>query len=239
MIVSQKAIDPALAGSLDCVAFGSVVPLTPQPSPEKKDANPLVGGTPACGRPRFIRPDVKPDAVPVKSLGVQAAGGIGKLDASVFIAQVKSSEEKIFAWWLLCHGIEYFLPLDEVVKRSGRTKYVVRRSLFPGYVFLFGDDSTPAAVREMGQPCRVIRVPHPDGLKGELAQIERAVDSDVQVEECPYLVKGQRYRVTEGPLMNCEGVGIRRQNHSGILLEISMLGRAIEAEVPWHMLEPA
>ena len=175
--------------------------------------------------------------MPVLSPGLENAGGIDRSTATLFIASVRTGEEKVFAWELLGRGIDYFLPLLEVAKRSKRTNYVERRAAFPGYLFFAGDAGTPSDVRAVGRPCRVIRAQDQGRLRRELSQLDLALRVAPRAEGCPYVVRGKRCRITAGPLQGLEGVVIRRERHTGVVLEVSALGQGIEVEVEAGMLE--
>ena len=192
-------------------------------------ANPPVGGAFRTDL-GFRRPGVAPGDVPALSPGLTALGGIERSAATLFVASVRTGEEKVFAWELLGRGIDYFLPLVELAKRSGRTNYVERRAAFPGYLFFAGDGGTLSDVRSVGRPCSVIRVEDQDRLRRELAQLERALRVNPRVQVSPAIVKGRRCRIVAGGLVGLEGVVVRREGRSGVLLEVSVLGQGIEVQ---------
>lgn len=185
-----------------------------------------------------------PDTVPCKS------GTLGELVALVepmFICHVKPRQEKVLAWELDRHGYEFFIPLLDRVRQSGRQRYVVREPVFQQYLFVVGGKDIQGEI--YGLPSkrvlRNIQVSDADQpqLRAELHAIDLALSSNQRIiDTCPYAVPGRRVRITAGALMGCEGTVVRRDDKSAetsVVLQVSILGQGVEVSINSDLLEAA
>jgi transcription antitermination factor NusG len=139
---------------------------------------------------------------------------------------------------LVAKGFETFLPTVKTWSRRKGARQLMAVPMFPGYAFLRHqlDDKmryveilkTRGLVRVLGERWdRLTTVP-----AEEIEAITRVVDSDVPVLPHPYLREGQRVRVTEGPLMNVEGILTQLRPNKGLLvLSVDVLQRSVSVEV--------
>jgi transcriptional antiterminator RfaH len=117
-----------------------------------------------------------------------------------------------------------YCPLVPQRRRSPagrvRTSYL---PLFTGYVFLFGGEEQ--RVRALTTNCvsRCLSVPDERELYRDLSQTWRLIRSGVPVTPEASLVAGQRVTVRSGPLSGLEGVIVRRQGQSRLIVAVDFL----------------
>lgn len=148
-----------------------------------------------------------------------------------FVLHTKARQEKAVAGDLETLGIQHFLPLVKYRRIQGGR---VRRSsvpLFPGYIFLCGDEEDRLAALRTRRVANVLQVPDQVRLKSDLSHIWRVVDSEHPVDLYPRLRKGTRCRVTRGSLSGLEGVVIRRKGPWSVYVGVAFLGQSAELEI--------
>lgn len=154
-----------------------------------------------------------------------------------WVVHTKSRMEKVLASDLERRGVALYLPLLQTRRRYGGRWFDVRLPLFPGYLFLCGDDEARYMALSTHRAARVIPVTDQERLKNELRQVYRATTSDQPVDLYPGLRKGRRCRITHGSLQGIEGVVIRRQGVCRVYLGVEVLGQSVELEIDASLLE--
>jgi transcription antitermination factor NusG len=152
----------------------------------------------------------------------------------------RHQHEKSVAQSLTGRGFETFLPTYTTVRGWTDRKKMLSLPLFPCYVFVRTNlqrrsevVSTPSVhsmVMFAGRPA-----PVPDL---ELEAIRRAVESGLPVVPHPFLQCGDWVRVTSGPLIDVEGILIRRKTSSRLVLSTELVGRSIALEIDAFSVEP-
>ena len=136
--------------------------------------------------------------------------------------------------------IRFYTPLTPHRSRSSngrvRTAYI---PLFPGYVFLCGDDEDRHAAMTTNCVLRWLAVPDQETLTHDLRQISRLIKSGASLSPVDRLVAGTPVEITHGPLAGLEGKIIRRNQHSTLLIEVHFLQRGASVEIEDWMVEPA
>ena len=168
-----------------------------------------------------------------------AVGSICDLPGAWWVAHTKARSEKAFAWDMVAAGIGYFLPMIRRVTFSGGRKRHGMQPLFPGYVFLNGDDGVRYRALTTNRLCQVIPVRDRQKMVDELVSIEQALDSGLTIELYPFAAIGKRCRVAKGPLMGVIGTVVRRDNATRFVLQVSVLGNGASLEIDADLLEPA
>lgn len=150
-----------------------------------------------------------------------------------YALKVRPRHEKIVAWTLQSKGYEEFLPLYKSLRRwSDRIKQV-ELPLFPGYVFVRFDSQNPAPILTTPGIVAIVgagKVPVPVD-PAEMAALQTIVRSGVPIEPWQFLQVGQRVRIDDGPLAGLEGVLLEIKNSRRLIVSLSLLERAVAAEV--------
>ena len=154
-----------------------------------------------------------------------------------WVAHTKSRCEKAFVFNLIDHGIGYFLPLIERVRISGGKKRQVLHPLFGGYVFFCGDDEDRYRAMTTNRLCSTIEVHDQEDLRAELTAIEKALTGKAQLDPYPTLAVGRRCRIRAGAFQGLEGVVVRRDKLTRIVLQVSILGQGVAMEIDADLLE--
>lgn len=158
-----------------------------------------------------------------------------------FAAYTHSHHEKRVASHLSDRQIESFLPLYASTRRwRNRCQMKLTLPLFPNYLFVRIDPrervrvlEAPGVIALVG--CGPKLTPLPD------FEIEtlRAGLGQRKMEPHPYLVIGERIRISTGPLSGMEGVLLRKKSNLRVVLALDGIMRSVAVEVDGDDLEPA
>jgi len=167
-----------------------------------------------------------------------SAGSVRDLVGYWWIAHTKARFEKALARDMLRFGAGYYLPLlGRITVRRGR-KSKSLKLLFPSYVFICGTDDDRSAALKTNRICRTIEVSDQTALIDELANIEKAISSQAQLDPYPFAVEGRRCRVSAGSLEGLEGVVVRRAGTSVLVLQVDMIAQASTLQIDADLLSP-
>lgn len=151
----------------------------------------------------------------------------------------KPRQEKATARYLLRRALTFYLP--QVVQES-RTpsdrKIQSLLPLFPGYLFLQGDDRQRIDALESNCLNRVLEIPDQGQLVRDLRQIHRILSSGLEVLPEPAHPVGTRIRIRSGPLQGLVGTVIRRDRRDQFVAVVRFLGRGVAIELRDWQVEP-
>jgi transcription antitermination factor NusG len=157
-----------------------------------------------------------------------------------YAVSVRPRHEKVVTRHLEHQGLSYFLPVYRSVRRWKDRRKELDMVLFPGYVFVnldlrdrLGVLRAPGVVQFVtfqGQPAAV-----PDS---EICALESSVSAGLRPQPHPYLRQGKKVRVKSGPLLNAEGIMVRRKEGFRLVLSIDLLMRSVMLEVDEADVEP-
>jgi transcription antitermination factor NusG len=164
---------------------------------------------------------------------------IHQFDGPLWVAHTKARAEKALAWDLLSLDIQYFLPMAEKLAIWGGRKRKILSPIFPSYLFFCGDLPKRHRVLATNRVCQVIAVHDRPQLMQELEAIRIALNSGRPMDLYPFAAVGQPVRVARGPMRGVEGLVIRKDDVTRIVLQVSMLGQGVSLEISADMLEPA
>jgi len=157
-----------------------------------------------------------------------------------FAVRVRSNFERTSATLLGQKGYAEFLPTYQVETRwSDRIKRM-ERALFPGYVFCSFDPNrrlpilaTPGVVQIVG----VGKAPQAVDEQ-ELENLWCTLQSGVYTQPHPYLGIGETVVVERGPLAGVEGIVTQFKGGFRLVVAISLLQRAVAAEIERDWVRP-
>lgn len=153
-------------------------------------------------------------------------------DPKWFVLFVRSNQEKRTALRLKEYEVEHFLPSYRSVRQWKDRRVTLEMPLFPGYVFV----RLPFIERG-----RVLTLPNVVSLVGnksspsevaeeEIEWIRRAVEHG-NVAPHPYLTAGQRVVIISGALNGMQGILLRQQNNTRVVISIDSISRGFVVEV--------
>ncbi len=152
-------------------------------------------------------------------------------------------------WKAVAHlrrqGFEAYLPLCRAIRRHARRKEVVRRPLFPRYVFV-GFDLAADRWRAVNGTVGVSRLvchgerpaPLPDDVVAAL-RAEEDTEGLVSLTSLVLFDPGARLRVLDGAFAGQTGRYVAMSEAERVVLLFNPIGREVEATVPIHAVEAA
>ena len=158
-----------------------------------------------------------------------------------FAAYTLSHHEKRVAGHLTNREIDSFVPLYATVHRwrNGCTK-TLELPLFPNYVFVHIAARARSAVLNVpGVLSLVGFAGKPAALPEQQIEALRCGLGERRLEPHPYLVVGDRVRITNGAMCGLEGVLVRKKNYFRVVLSLEVLRQSVAVEVDAIDVEPA
>ena len=158
-----------------------------------------------------------------------------------YVLQVHTSHEDLVADRLEAQGAKSYWPSRSVEVRHGRKKEIVRRALFPGYVFA-RFKSTPLIIANP----HVIRILQTDGEPAIIPDLTiesvRIMERSPSVESATgitaeQLASGTNVHIRYGPMAGVYGVVVRVGKHNRIVVNVAGIGKSVSAEVDVDWLE--
>jgi transcription termination/antitermination protein NusG len=149
-----------------------------------------------------------------------------------------SRQEKALCDDLVVRGIQHFIPLVRQKRFYGRRKVNVELPLFSGYVFLLGTLEQAYSADRTGRVARIIPVFNQDQMDWELANLQAAMHKSLELDPYPYLRTGVRVEVRAGPFRGLQGIIETRGNDSRLILQVTLLGKAVSLEIDASLLDP-
>lgn len=161
-----------------------------------------------------------------------------QIEGRWWIAHTKARNEKALANVIRRWDIPYFLPMREKVSVNRGRKLISLLPLFSGYVFFNGDEETRYQVLTTNRVAQILEVVDQTQLVSELEQIQMALHCHMPLDPHPYLHVGTRCRVRSGSLAGVEGLVVRKQKLTKLVLQVNILGQAAAVEIDGDLLEP-
>ncbi len=191
------------------------------------------GATGSEAEPSTLAPNVgQPDV-----LADSAQGAAFWSARQLWVLHTRARHEKRVAETLAQRAVAHYLPLVCSRRTYGRRVVDFQVPLFPGYVFLGGDEPALEVAWRTNRIAQVLRVADVERLRTELEQIAQVLRIGAPVDLYPGLKTGRRCRVVAGPLMGTEGVVIRWRNASRLYLAVTFIGQSAAVEIDAAVLE--
>ena len=150
-----------------------------------------------------------------------------------YAAYTCAKHEKRVASQLCERGVDHFLPCYDAVHRWKDRQVRLQLPLFPGYVFvrlLLRDRlrvlQAAGVVRLVGFGEQPAALP-----ESEIEALRNGLRGDLRAKPHPYVRKGRRVRIKDGPLAGREGILLRRKGNFRVVLSIDVIERSIAVEV--------
>lgn len=159
-------------------------------------------------------------------------------DPKWFVLFVRSNQEKRIAQRLAECEVEHFLPCYRSLRQWKDRRVFLDMPLFPGYVFV----RLPFLER-----AKVLTLPYVVSLVGsrnspsvvsedEINWIKAGIEHGNAVPH-PGPAVGQRVRIVAGPLSGMQGLLVRRQNGTRVVICLDSISRSFLVEVDLAALE--
>ena len=158
-------------------------------------------------------------------------------DRRWWLVYTRPRHEKAIASTLLPQRVPLYLPIVRkrlYVRRRIRCSMV---PLFPGYLFIHGSDDERIAAMKTNRVSRIERIDDAFRLRNDLRRMARLIAADMPMTPEARLGTGDPVRVRSGPLRGLEGVVIRRNRRTRLLVAVDYLRQGASVEIDDFMLE--
>jgi len=155
-----------------------------------------------------------------------------------YVAHTKPRCEKKLFDYCLRERIAATLPCySSAHKYRGKT-VVFQKPLFPGYVFLQIDARLSSTIRQSDYVANLLNVHDQTTLEHQLAEIQLALNSGLEVRLAPSIGEGMKVRIKAGPLRGVEGWVEQRHGVDTVLLRLDFINQAAAVRLGADVLEP-
>jgi len=155
-----------------------------------------------------------------------------------YVAHTKPRCEKKLLDHCLRDRIAATLPCyPSAHKYRGKT-VVFQKPLFPGYVFLQIEPRLSSVIRQSDYVANLLTVHDQATLEQQLAEIQLALESGLEVHLAPTIGEGMRVRIKAGPLRGVEGWVEKRHGVDTVLLRLDFISQAAAVRLGADVLEP-
>lgn len=158
-----------------------------------------------------------------------------------FAVYTTCRHEKRVAQHLEQRGLEFYLPLYRTQRRwKDRSLVTLDLPLFPGYIFVRIDWFQRVSVLQVPGVLSLVggTWPHITPLpEFEITALRQGLDPR-RAAPHPLLLKGDKVRISNGPLAGLEGMVERNKNALRVVLTLELIMQSISVEVDANDLEP-
>jgi transcription antitermination factor NusG len=164
------------------------------------------------------------------------------------VLRTRHQHEDVVARLLAAMGTPFYLPVEQVTQFRGKRQVVVTRPLFPAY--LFAAYETEPARRDIRMIDDVAELHVETGRRQErlakqIYDLRLTLKAHPDAEVSSDYHAGDKVRVTRGPMMNVEGLVIRRERRVNgevvtrdvLFIAIDFFGRGVELDIDTTLCE--
>lgn len=162
----------------------------------------------------------------------------GEVERQWWAFYTKVHQEKSLSRQLSAGRIPFYLPLVKTRTQGRRRTLTSYKPVFPGYVFVFGSNDERAWSLTTNRVSRVLPVPDGHGLRHDLRQLHRLIDSGAPMTVESRLRPGNRVRIRRGPFAGIEGTVIARRGEVRLLVSVDFMEQGASVAIEDYMVEP-
>jgi transcription antitermination factor NusG len=181
------------------------------------------------------RNEFREEAFPADALASEKLSGNGRsLPLERWYAiSVRPRHEKLVKRHLECKGLNCFLPLYRSVRRWKDRQKELDMVLFHGYVFVGMNGGDRLSVLRAPGVLRFVTFQgQPAALpESEIRALRTSMSAGLRPRPHPYLCRGRKVRVKDGPLVDAEGIMVRRKEGFRLVLSIDLIMRSVMLEI--------
>ncbi|MBI1904254.1 MAG: UpxY family transcription antiterminator [Planctomycetes bacterium] len=167
-----------------------------------------------------------------------AGDALASAERTWLVLYTKSRQEKALARCLLALEIPFYLPLIAKTTICRGRRFRSRVPVFTNYLFLFASTDERVRALQTNRISRVLPVGDPERLEFDLRQLQRLIASDAPLTIESRLTPGRRVRIRIGVLAGLEGVVVRRQGKSRLIISVNYLQQGASVEIEDCQVEP-
>ncbi|WP_406695914.1 transcription termination/antitermination NusG family protein [Singulisphaera sp. Ch08] len=151
----------------------------------------------------------------------------------------KPRQEKMLARVLRARGVAHYLPkVTQESRTPGGRKIESTIPLFPGYLFLYGDDHDRAEAIQGNHLANMLEIWDQEALERDLRGVHRMLSSGMAITAEPNLQVGDLVRILTGPLRGLIGTITRRNGRDKLVAVVHFLGRGAAIDLQDWQVEP-
>jgi len=144
--------------------------------------------------------------------------------------------EKVVARQLRRDNLRYFLPFHEKKKVYQRRTVRSQLPLFPGYVFVHGDDDAFHNWVTISQVIRCLQVEDQHDFETSIRRVYGLLNSGEPVTPESRLQPGMLAEIVDGPLAGYRGRVLRKGKNLRFVVEVDFLQQGASVEVDEAMI---
>lgn len=148
-----------------------------------------------------------------------------------WVLYTRARMEKAVARQLRAQEFSFYLPVYENTWKANGRKRTSYLPLFPGYVFLHGDEQARVAALETNLLCTVFPVNDQERFFDDLCRVERVLGGAAPVAPETEVPAGAIVEITAGTFKGLTGKVVRRGEQTRLVVEIEFLRRGVSIEV--------
>jgi transcriptional antiterminator RfaH len=156
-----------------------------------------------------------------------------------WVLHTRPRAEKTLARRLHDRRMSYFLPLYQRQWKKGGRAFRSFLPVFPGYVFLHGDDQARIAALETNLVAQALPVDDQWQLHADLFRVHRLLTTGAAVTPEERLGPGDTVEVVKGPFAGLTGKILRHGKQLRFVVEVQFLRQAVSVELESWMVQSA
>jgi transcription antitermination factor NusG len=155
-----------------------------------------------------------------------------------FAVYTKARAEKALARKLHCRDVSFFLPVYKRHWQSSGRRRIACLPLFPGYVFVHGDDRARLHTLETNLVSRLLPVVDQAGLHADLARVHQLFATGASLTPEGRLEPGTLVEITHGALRGVQGRILTQGKRQKFVVEVRFLQQGVSMEIDGWMIRP-
>lgn len=153
------------------------------------------------------------------------------------VLHTRPRSEKSLARAAVRMRVPFYLPLFVKRWRNKGRSFAAHVPLFPGYVFVHGDEDTCGRMVDTRHVANCIPVVDQKQLWKDLTQVFTVIQSGGSLHPRDRLAPGSMVLVTRGPWAGLEGKILRSGGGLVLVVEVQFLQRGVAVEIESWMVE--
>lgn len=154
-----------------------------------------------------------------------------------YVAHTRPRREKKLVEYAQREGLVVTLPCySSAHKYRGKTA-TFEKPLFPGYVFFRLLPAARPKIYQSDYVANLLDVPDQTQFEEQLAAVQLALASKLEIQLAPEIGKGKQVRIIAGPLRGIDGWVEERFGMSTVLLRVDFLSQAAAVKMEADCLE--
>ncbi|HYT92512.1 MAG TPA: transcription termination/antitermination NusG family protein [Gemmataceae bacterium] len=154
-----------------------------------------------------------------------------------WVLHTRPRAEKTLAQKLLARGVSFYLPLHHKEWRSRGRLLTTDVPLFPGYLFLHGDEESRLQALETNVIVNCLTVGDQGRLRDDLVRVHRLIEMGAALTPESRLQPGTPVEIVKGPFLGLRGTVLRCGNKMKFVIEVEFLHQGVSVEVEGWMIQ--